>query len=414
MSAIVRENGVSSMSRIAFFAHDSTDSTVVKRVAAFQAHGALVSGFSFRRRGRSERPMDWENIPLGITDDRNYLARLPKLLWGMLKVLRHARQLRQCDIIYARNIDMLLIAVLTKLLTSAKGIVVYELLDIRDVFLGKRWVNRLFRWAERRLMAACRLVVVSAPDHMTHYLQAVQNYRGPWFLLENKLPAHALPPETAITETLPPGPPWVIGMFGVLRCPLSLDILCEVARRLPERVAISLYGVLSETDIPLDELATITQHTPNVTYGGAYTAPRDLPEIYSKVHFIWSPDLSEAGGNSDWSLPNRIYEGGAMGAVLLARFGSAAGRMVERDGLGFLLTEPYPDALTAFIKDMTPEKYEAARQRLKAVKRSVFVDETDTANLLKTLDELCKTENTKRNRGVLAKSGNNMHGSNAV
>ena len=402
------------MSRIAFFAHDSTDSTVVKRVAAFQAHGACVTGFSFRRRGRPERPMGWENIPLGITDDRNYLARLPKLLWGMLKVLRHARQLRQCDVLYARNIDMLLIAVLAKLFTGVKGIVVYELLDIRDVFLGERWVNRLFRRVERRLMAACRLVVISAPDYATHYLQVMQNYHGPWFLMENKLSAHTLPTSAAPVESLPPGPPWVVGMFGVLRCRRSLDILCEVARRLPDKVAISLYGVLSETDIPLDELATITQHIPNVTYGGAYTAPRDLPKIYSAAHYIWALDFLGESGNSDWCLANRIYEGGAMGTVLLAERGNSTGRMVEREGLGFVLTEPFADALAAFIEDMTPEKYEAARQRLKAVKRSVFVDETDTANLLKTLGGLCKIESTKRNRGVLAKSGGNMHGSNAV
>jgi succinoglycan biosynthesis protein ExoL len=402
------------MSRIAFFAHDSTDSTVVKRVAAFLAHGACVTGFSFRRRGRPERLMGWENIPLGITDDRNYLARLPKLLWGMLKVWRHARQLRQCDVIYARNIDMLLIAVLTKLFTGAKGVVVYELLDIRDVFLGERWVNRLFRWAERRLMAACRLVVVSAPDYVTHYLQAMQNYRGQWFLMENKLSAHTLPTSAAPVAPLPPGPPWVVGMFGVLRCRRSLDILCEAALRLPKSISISLYGVLSETDIPLDELATLTQHIPNVTYGGAYTAPRDLPEIYGKAHFIWALDFLGESGNSDWCLANRIYEGGAMGTVLLAERGNATGRMVEREGLGFLLTEPFADALTAFIKDMTPEKYEAAHLRLKAVKRSVFVDETDTADLLNTLDRLCKSESTKSNRDVLAKTSGNVHGNDAI
>jgi succinoglycan biosynthesis protein ExoL len=403
------------MSRIAFFAHDSTDSTVVKRVAAFQAHGARVNGFSFRRRGRPERPMGWENIPLGITDDRNYLARLPKLLWGMLKVLCHARLLRQCDVLYARNIDMLFIAVLTKLLTSAKGIVVYELLDIRGVFLGERWGNRLFRWAERRLMAACRLVVISAPDYATHYLQAMQHYRGQWFLMENKLSAHTLPPPAAaLTKPLPPGPPWVVGMFGVLRCQRSLDILCEVARRLPDKVAISLYGVLSETDIPLDDLATITQHIPNVTYGGAYSAPRDLPEIYGKAHFIWALDFMGVGGNSEWCLANRIYEGGAMGTVLLAERGNATGRMVEHQGLGFTLAEPFADALAAFIENMTPEQYEAARQRLKAVKRSVFVDETDTANLLKTLDGLCKAESNKHNHGVWTKISGNMRGSDAV
>ncbi|MEJ2227346.1 MAG: glucosyl transferase [Alphaproteobacteria bacterium] len=409
------------MRKLAFFAHDSTESTVVKRAEAFQANGARVTGFMFRRRGRPERPMSWENIPLGVTDDRNYLARLPKLLWGVLKVLRHARQLRQCSVLYARNIDMLFIAVLTKLLTGARGIVVYELLDIRGVFLGKGLVNRLFRWAERRLMAACHLVVVSAPDYVTHYLHAVQGYRGACFLMENKLSARTLPPPSAApAEPLPPGPPWIVGMYGVLRCRRSLDILCEVARRLPDKSSIYLRGVVSETDIPLDELVTLSQRIPNVTYGGAYSSPRDLPEIYGKAHFIWALDFLAVGGNSEWCLANRIYEGGAMGTVLLAEAGNATGRMVEREGLGFTLerdpksgsqfsekssllaTEPFADALATFLEDMTPEKYEAARQRLKGVKRSVFVDEIDTAELLKTLDELWEAENIKHLKSVVA------------
>jgi hypothetical protein len=164
----------------------------------------------------------------------------------------------------------------------------------------------------------------------------------------------------------------------------------------------------------LDELATITQHIPNVTYGGAYTSPRDLPEIYGKVHFIWALDFLAVGGNSEWCLANRIYEGGAMGTVLLAERGNATGRMVESQGLGFTLAEPFVDALATFIENMTPEKYESARQRLKAVKRSVFVDETDTANLLKTLDGLCKAENNKHNHGVLTKISGNMRGHDAV
>ncbi|MEJ2123957.1 MAG: hypothetical protein P8Y47_03880 [Alphaproteobacteria bacterium] len=104
----------------------------------------------------------------------------------------------------------------------------------------------------------------------------------------------------------------------------------------------------------------------------------------------------------------------------MAEAGNATGRMVEREGLGFTLerdpksgsqfsekssllaTEPFADALATFLEDMTPEKYEAARQRLKGVKRSVFVDEIDTAELLKTLDELWEAENIKHLKSVVA------------
>src|SRR5262249_9258336 len=71
---------------IAFFGHDSTESTVVKRVRAFQAHDTRVIGFMFRRAQRAGSPavVPWENIELGTTVDRHYLLRFIKLALGML------------------------------------------------------------------------------------------------------------------------------------------------------------------------------------------------------------------------------------------------------------------------------------------------------------------------------------------
>jgi succinoglycan biosynthesis protein ExoL len=35
--------------------------------------------------------------------------------------------------------------------------------------------------------------------------------------------------------------------------------------------------------------------------------------LYGDVHFAWAIDWFEAGANSAWLLPNRIYEGGRHG-----------------------------------------------------------------------------------------------------
>ena len=76
--------------RIAFFGHDSTESTIIKRVTAFQAQGCDVLGFMFRRaRNGPVRTPTWDNVELGTTLDRHYLSRLPKLVWGAAKALRH-------------------------------------------------------------------------------------------------------------------------------------------------------------------------------------------------------------------------------------------------------------------------------------------------------------------------------------
>lgn len=379
---------------IAFFGHDSDESTVIKRVRAFQAQGAAVTGFMFRReRNKRDGATAWRNIAFGTTVERNYLIRVPKLLLAILKAVRHRAVLKQCDIIYARNLDMLLIAVTAKWLSGARAPVVYEVLDIQRVFLGSGLAGKLFRWAERQLMAATSLLVVSAPDFVTRYFQPTYGFAGRWFLLENKLPETAVnaglrPPR----EMVAPGPPWVIGMFGVLRCQRSLDILCHVAEQLGDRVRIYLRGILSEPDIPTERMEAICRRLPNVIFDGPYVNPRDLPDIYGRVHFIWAADFLDPGGNSEWLLTNRIYEGGLMGAVLLAARGNATGRMVEREQLGFTLEEPLKQATVDFVRNLDSEAFLAARERVRGADRSLFVDVTDTNDLVRNFGELAASQ----------------------
>ncbi len=146
---------------------------------------------------------------------------------------------------------------------------------------------------------------------------------------------------------------------------------------------IYLRGILSEPDIPAERMKAICARLPNVIFDGAYVNPRDLPEIYGKIHLIWAADFLDPGGNSEWLLTNRIYEGGLMGAVLLAAHGNATGRMVERERLGFTLDAPLETAASAFIRNLDSGAFLAARERVRRADRSVFVDETDTKELIR-------------------------------
>lgn len=375
---------------IGFFGHDSAESTVVKRARAFQANGARVLGFMFRREreGRPSTP-DWENTDLGTTVDRNYIVRLPKLLLGVARAVRQRDRLRRCDVFYARNLDMLLVAALAKRLSGAKAPIAYEVLDVRRVFLGDGMASRLFRWAERRLMAASSLLVVSAPEYISEYFEPRQGFAGRWFLLENKLPAGAFPDGAPLgLAGPPPGPPWVIGMFGVLKCARSMEILCNLAERLGDRLVVYLRGIPSETDIPTETIRAATRRLPNVIFEGPYANPRDLPEIYGKVHLIWAADFLDPGGNSEWCLANRLYEGGLMGAVAIAARGNATGRMVEREGLGFALDEPLEDKAVRFFETLTLEDFLDARAKVRHASPALFLDKTDTKDLISELRQI--------------------------
>jgi hypothetical protein len=337
-----------------------------------------------RQRDKPPRPVSWCNVELGLTVDRHYVRRLPKLAAAVVKLSRHKRTLQRCQIFYARNIDMLLIAVLARALARSRALLVYEVLDVQRVFVGKGLVNRAFRWAERVLLGACDLLVVSSPDFMSRYFLPLQNYAGPWRLLENKVAAAQLPETEPPDRT--PGPPWVIGWFGTLRCVRSLDILCRIAGRLGDRVAIHIRGVPSEEDLPERVIRDAAARHRNLLYAGPYVSPDDLPRIYGMVHFAWCVDYLDAGANSDWLLPNRLYEGCLMGALALARKDTATGRMVEQLKAGWAFAEPLETTVSDFLGSLDGVTYSRARRALASVDRSHFLDETDTRALLAFLD----------------------------
>jgi hypothetical protein len=60
-------------------------------------------------------------------------------------------------------------------------------------------------------------------------------------------------------------------------------------------------------------------------------------------------------GNSDWLLPNRIYEASYFGCPSIALAGTETGRRVAADGLGFTVEEPTAEALTELLRGLTPE-----------------------------------------------------------
>jgi succinoglycan biosynthesis protein ExoL len=100
--------------------------------------------------------------------------------------------------------------------------------------------------------------------------------------------------------------------------------------------------------------------TPGLHYFGPYRYPDDLATIYGRVHFVWAIDFFEAGLNSAWLLPNRLYEGGYCRRVPIALASVETGRWLARHNLGFLLADNLEPAAEALLTGMTPVQYQAA------------------------------------------------------
>jgi succinoglycan biosynthesis protein ExoL len=288
---------------------------------------------------------------------------------------------------------MCALALAGKLLSGSTAPLVYEVLDVQRVFLGSGLVSRLFRWAERQLLKRSDLLVISSPGFDAHYFRSVQGYRGRLFLLENKISfaqaaAVARPVLSKAAPCAPrPAPDkWVIGWFGTLRCPQSLAMLCRIAEALPDKVEIYLRGVPTETGLEAFQRA-IAGH-PNMIYDGEYRNPDDLAEIYGRVHLTWAFDFLDAGTNSDWLLPNRLYEGGYFGSVALASSHTQTGAKVRELGLGYTFGPPEADNLIAFLRWYSMDEHLARRAYILSLPLQAFCDLNDTRRLCELVLDL--------------------------
>ena len=111
-----------------YFGHDRDDVAVVRRIVSFQNAGINVQGISFNRGDQKHKSnQKWKNLDLGYVKDAKLLNRLLVLMRAVMSIFRNRRMIRQADILYARNLDMFLLAWTAKLFTPfSDAIMVYE------------------------------------------------------------------------------------------------------------------------------------------------------------------------------------------------------------------------------------------------------------------------------------------------
>lgn len=378
-----------SRDRVAYFGHDRTDSKVISRIEHLQRLGYKVFGLTYHRIkfNRKHEPA-WENVDLGVTADYAYLQRVRSLLSGALRLIGQRRRLADVDFVFARNIDMALLALFSRLLTGNRAPIAYEVLDVHRFFLGDRRHNRLFRTLERFVLKRCDALIVSSAGYIRHYFEPVQRFKGRWFLLENKVPIGSVrkpesPPQHRPAEL---GKPWVIGWCGTMRCVESLRILKEIARRNRDNVQIYMRGFPTETG--MDAFKAEIADEPNMIYAGGYKGPDDLAEVYAEVDLNWAIELwdqSYNSKNSNWLLPNRLYEGGCFHIPMITLKGTETAHRVEQLKAGWVLDAPLVDSVSHLLQTLTPAEYQAKRDKLKALPASTFWEVDDLENICNEL-----------------------------
>ena len=334
------------MPKIAYFAPDLSDPAVSRRVETFRRGGGEVVVVGFRRSGARRTQVDQApTVDLGHTQHARFASRIASVLMALVRVPTWGSRLKAQEVIVARNLEMLLLAAVVGWIWAPRAKLVYEVLDVHRLMCSPSIFGQMLRRLEKALMGRTRLLIVSSPAFITHYFKRLQNWDGPWLLLENKV----LPSESGKIArphaSRAAGPVWRIGWFGMIRCQRSLDLLCDLVRAMPGLVEVDIRGRPALTEFVRFD-AQIAE-TPGVVFHGPY-APGDLEAHYAKVHFVWTIDFFEAGLNSAWLLPNRLYEGQVYGAVPLALRDVATGEWLAQHDAGVLFGDVEADLHPAF------------------------------------------------------------------
>ncbi|MCB4825484.1 glycosyltransferase family protein [Roseicella aerolata] len=359
--------------RIVYFVHDISHADIPRRIDMMRQGGAEVTVIGFHRKEKIDHSIADKVISLGQTHDGNFPQRIAAVLKAMALLSRHAKEIRAGHVIMARNLEMLVLGAAARRRFLPGRPLVYECLDIHRFMTQQGSVGRLLRLVEGNLLRASQALVTSSPGFLREYFERTYPRLPPAMVVENKVfPAIAEGrPGKAV---LPPGPPWRIGWFGVIRCRRSLDILAEVARQAPGLIEVIVAGrpaknVFGDVDAAFSGI-------PGIRYIGGFADEAELARLFASVHFAWALDFYEAGANSDWLLPNRLYRSAYYGAVPIGLATVETGRWLARYDAGLRLNRAEPEILIASLRQMTPELFTMLQENLDRIPTAELVTET--------------------------------------
>lgn len=377
---------------ILYLVHDLADPAVSRRVRMLHAGGAVVTLAGFTRsQAKAARIESLDPVELGCTSDGKFAQRLLAVGRAWWKLSSTLRYVAKPDVIIARNLEMLALANRASTLGDWNAPIVYECLDIHRLLLRQDVIGKCLRLAERSLARSAKLLITSSPAFVDNYFDPFKVLHMPVLLLENKVFRPAASPDE-ISLPMTATKPWKIGWFGALRCRRSLGLLADFTRRLDGQVEVILRGRPAYSEF--DDFDRFVAHEPYLHFYGPYKNPEELAAIYGEVHFSWAIDFFEAGQNSDWLLPNRLYEGCLYGSVPIGLAGTQTSSFLQERNIGFSLSGPTVDALVSLFKELDQQSYLQARSNVAALPRESWEwTEKDCRSFVDQLRQLVGSTN---------------------
>ncbi|CUJ19217.1 hypothetical protein TA5114_03453 [Cognatishimia activa] len=379
---------------ILYLAHDLDDAAIWRRKDMFERGGATVDVVGFERK---QVDRAHSALSLGTTRDGDFKQRIWRVVSNLPFLPRTIKRsgLQRPDVIVARNMEALALGLRLKAHWGGDIPLVYELLDIHRLQHGQSAKSKAVRAVEAWMLKSTDLVMISSEAFKTNYLDAFEMPDVPTLLIENKvllrdgqmLERPRPQRQVASPERI------AIGWFGILRCSWTLSQLDALTRALPGQFEIVMRGRPALDQMP--DFHETVEANPDLQFGGAYRWPDDLPSIYAECDFVWMIDRFDSGGNSDWLLPNRLYEGALFGAIPIGLNGTAIAARLQAIGIGLVLDDISLDTLAQAMSQVQRVQINSMRTDVLSQNLGKWVtDQSECRALVKTLSNLKHEPNT--------------------
>ncbi|WGV98434.1 hypothetical protein QF117_00245 [Vibrio sp. YMD68] len=369
--------------KILYIVHDLNDAAVKRRVSMLKHGGAKVTLIGFYRGKKPGATLcGCPALSLGETFDASFIQRIVKVVQAIAKLKKTLKNTNDFDVIMARNLDMLAIGNKAKSLLNVP--LIYECLDIHRFLIANNWAGHIFRSIEKRLCHSVSLLITSSQGFIDNYFQPISNTKLPYFILENKVFS---------TKPLPPlyQKPFdkdhiTITWNGAIRCHRSLQILSQVTRKLEGKVTVTIWGKPAYTEF--SDFEALVNNEPYIKFKGPYSFPDDLAKIYQQADFNWTLDFFEEGGNSEWLLPNRIYEGGLFNVPPIYRANTFMAEVLNDLDLGISIDDDFSQSLSGFLASVNEASYQSLHKKMEAVPSSRWCyDNVQCLSLIQLLSQ---------------------------
>lgn len=323
-----------------------------KRIASFRDLGYETLIFSFEREYFKGKTSEMQYVSLGKIQHRNYFKRIKVFLNALSILSKYRKHFEEASVVYVFGLDIAIMMLLLNAVTRLKMHIVLEVADIRGVLTSKAWKGKILRYIEKTVISHISLVTVTSPYFVKDYYKNIQQLKEQkFYVLENKL----LEPIPLRIEkrTWDGKRPLKLGLFGVLRCNRSWDILYKLAKEYPDQIEVYIRG----HQMGLNHFEDRVNELDNIIYEGEYVSPDDLAEIYSKIDVTWLGNVSDNSDNIKWALPNRLYESIYYKVPMIVHTGSAVARRVEELSVGWNVDFFNEAEAVEKILKLTPEEY---------------------------------------------------------